>query len=388
MLSRSNPNESAEHRPLPTLRRSVGLLDLVMVGAGSALGVSIFSVLAPAVAIGGAGVLITIVIAAAPMAVFGIVYVFLASASPRSGASFEWPTEYLHPFVGFLLAWLRIFGNIGQLTMIALVLVQYVSMAMPLAEKPAMLALYVLVFLLNATGVRVAARAETVLMGLLLAALGVFVFAGLPHVSVSHIVPLAPHGIWPIVLATPLMINLFMGIESATEIGEEVRDAETNIPRAIGLSLVLIAVVYLAVTFVALGLVGPAALAGSEAPLVTAATRSVGAVALPLVLTAAAISLTKSLNASFLIFSRSLFAMGRAGVIPRGIGSVAATKGTPVAAIAVAFACVCLGLALPRSMVFLFLASNIPVMLKYLTTSACALRVTVARPDVFARARL
>src|SRR6185437_370619 len=112
------------------------------------------------------------------------------------------------------------------------------------------------------------------------------------------------------------------------------------------------------------------------------------AVALPLVLTAAAISLTKSLNASFLIFSRSLFAMGRAGVIPRWIGSVAATNGTPVAAIAVAFACVCLGLALPRSLVFLFLASNIPVMLKYLTTSACALRVTVARPDVFARARL
>lgn len=383
MSGSPEPGERRGQPGVPALRRSVGLLDLVMLGAGSALGVSIFSVLAPAAKIGGTGVLVTIVIAAIPMAVFGVVYGFLASAAPRTGASFEWPREYLHPFVGFMLAWLRIFGNVGQLTMIALVLVQYAALALPLPVKPAMFGLFVAVFVLNASGVRLAARAETVLMGLLLVVLAVFVFTGVPYIHSANILPLAPQGVWPILLAAPLMINLFMGIESATEVGEEVRDAETTIPRAIALALVLIGLVYLAVTFVALGLLGADGVASSAAPLVAAAQRSIGAAALPLVLAAAVISLTKSLNASFLIFSRSFFAMGRAGVMPAWFGRVDPDKGTPRLATVVAFCCTCTGLFLPRSLVFLFLATNIPIMLKYLTTCACALRVATGLPDVF-----
>jgi len=382
------PDTDSELSAAPQLRRSIGLLDLVMLGAGSALGVSIFSVLAPAVKIAGTGVLLTIVIAALPMAVFGVVYAFLASASPRSGASFEWPREYLHPFVGFILAWLRIFGNVGQLTMIALVLVQYAAMAVPIPVKPTMLGLYVALFLLNVSGVKLAARAETVLMGLLLLVLAVFVLSGLPYTQSANILPLAPHGVWPILLAAPLMINLFMGIESSTEVGEEVRNARVNIPRAIALALLLIGLVYAAVTWVTLGLVGADSVAASDAPLVTAARRSVGAVAVPLVLAAAVLSLTKSLNASFLIFSRSFFAMGRAHVMPALFGRVDSESGTPRWAVAIAFGCTCVGLLMPRSLVFLFLASNIPIMLKYLTTCACALRVANFLPEVFSQARL
>src|SRR5580704_8986250 len=91
----------------PRLSRSVTLLDVTMLAAGSAIGTSIFSVLGPAAQIGGSGILITIGVSALPMAVFAVVYAFLASAVPRSGASFQWPYEFISPFAGFMLTWLR-----------------------------------------------------------------------------------------------------------------------------------------------------------------------------------------------------------------------------------------------------------------------------------------
>jgi basic amino acid/polyamine antiporter, APA family len=365
----------------------VNLVDVVMLGAGSALGVSIFSVLSPAAAIGGSGILLTIAISAIPMVVFALAYSFLASAVPRSGASFEWPFEFIHPLAGYTVSWLRILGQVGQMVTVTTVLIQYVSMVFPLPLKLTMFFLFAAVFALNYVGVAVAARTQTVMMILLVSVFVVFVATGLPHIEFSRIFPLASHGIWPILLAAPLMVNLFMGIEAATEIGEEVRDAERNVPLAIGLSLLLIASIYFAVTFVTLGLIGPTHLGRSDAPLVEAARFSVGGLATPLILGAATLSLLKSLNASFLIFSRSLFAMGRAGVLPRALGTVEPIRSTPRLAVVVAFFCLCFGLLLPNSLIFLFLASNIPTILKYLSTCCCVISVVAFRPDTYALAR-
>src|ERR1700744_5797658 len=67
------------------------------------------------------------------------------------------------------------------------------------------------------------------------------------------------------------MITLFLGIESATEIREEVKDARRTIPRGIALAVALTAVVYGAVAAVSLALVGPETLGASSAPLLEAA---------------------------------------------------------------------------------------------------------------------
>ena len=45
--------------PAETLKRGVKLVDLLMLGAGTAIGAAIFTVLGPAAKVGGAGILIT-----------------------------------------------------------------------------------------------------------------------------------------------------------------------------------------------------------------------------------------------------------------------------------------------------------------------------------------
>lgn len=372
----------------PELKRAVGLLGVVTFGAGTAIGVSIFTVLQPTAQIAGAGLLAAIGVAALPMLLFAVAYAYLGSAVPVSGASYEWPSRFLHPAVGFLIAWLRIISNVGALTLLAQVFVSYVGMLAPMPLKPAMAVLLTLVFGLNYLGVSIAAKVQALMMGLLLVVLAVFVVTGAPHVSLAQIGDPLHVGPMAILAAVPLMISLFLGIESAVEIGEEVRDAPRTIPLGIGLAIALTAVVYGLVAFTALGLVGPAQLAASKAPLLDAAKVSLGGLAAPLVVGAAAVSIFKSMNASALTFSRSLFAMGRSGALPRPLGVVHPRFGTPHRAVLLGYAFAMTGLLLPPSLIFLLLAVNVPTMLKYGACSIAATRVAKTRPDLHARSTL
>lgn len=370
------------------LKERVGLVGVVMFGAGTAIGVSIFTVLAPAAQVAGSGLLVAVLLAAVPMVLFSVVYAFMSSAVPRSGASFEWPTRFVHPFVGFMIAWLRILGNVGVMTVLTTVLIDYLGAEIALPETASKLVLITAIFAINYVGVAAAARAQIVMMAVLLVALGVFVVAGVPHVEVATVGNPLGMGWAAIFASVPLMISLFLGIESATEIGEEVRNARRTIPVGIALAVALTAAVYLVVSFVSLGLLGPERLAASAAPLLEAAERPLGALAAPVMLGAAAVAILKTMNSSALVFSRFLFAMGRSGALPAPLGRVHSRFGTPHVAIGVAWLACLSGLFMPSSLVFLLLAVNIPTMLKYLASSWSAVRLVDRHPELHAAAAL
>lgn len=370
------------------LRKSVGLLGVITFGAGTAIGVSIFSVLQPTAQVAGSGLLIALALSMVPMLLFAIAYAYLGSALPVSGASYEWPSRFLDPSVGFLISWMRIIANVGALTILAQVLVGYLGMVVPLPQKLTMAVLLSTVFALNYFGVSIAAWVQSAFMIGLVLVLALFVATGMPLISLERIGdPLAVG--WPAILAVvPLMISLFLGIESAVEIGEEVRNPGRNIPVGIALAILLTALVYGLVNFTALGLVGPAALAGSEAPLLLAAQVPMGEMALPLIVGAASLSIFKSLNAIALGFPRTLFAMGRSGALPAGLGAIHPHFGTPHRAILLGYALGMSGLLLPSSLIFLLLAINIPTMLKYLACCLSASRMALAYPTLHARSKI
>lgn len=73
------------------LKAGLDLSAVVALGLGTAVGVAIFSVVAPAAALAGPGMLLAVVLAALPMFIIAVNYAFLGSALPASGASYEWP---------------------------------------------------------------------------------------------------------------------------------------------------------------------------------------------------------------------------------------------------------------------------------------------------------
>jgi basic amino acid/polyamine antiporter, APA family len=369
-----------------SLKRDVRLIDVITLGAGAAIGVAMFSIFSPAVQLAGPAMLVSLVLAAVPMALFAVVYAFLGSAAPSSGAAFVWHTRFLHPFAGFIIAWTRILGSVGVMVVLALVLVQHWAMVAPLPIKPTMFIVFALFYLLNLFGISIAARVQTLLFCLLGALLMALVFAGVPKIESVRFEPFLPHGWLGMYAAVPLLVSLFLGIESATEVGDEIRDARRVIARGIAVSVGVTLVIYTSLSLVVVGTVDQSALASSNTPLLLAAEQAIGPYARYFIILAATLAITKSLNAILIIFSRYLFAMGRSGVLPGALGRVHPTWGTPYVALTVAFAGCVLGLLMPMNLVFLFLAVNIPTMLKYFASCLSALRVLARHPQVYEQA--
>lgn len=366
------------------LAKGIDLWGVVALGLGTAVGVSIFSAIAPAAAIAGPSMLLAVLIAALPMYLIAVSYAFLGSALPVSGASFAWPARFLHPRIGFFIAWARIIANMGAMVVLALVLVRYGSMLVPLPVKLTMFVVLVLALLANLFGVHIAATVQKWLLGAMLVLFAVFiVWGGASAVDVSRLQPMFPHGTQGMVAAMPLLMGLFFGIEAATEAGAEVADSRRAIPMGIALSIGSATLLYLAVGFVALGVLGAPALGASEAPILDAAKAFMGPLATPVIVLAAVLSIGKSLNAMFAMFSRSLFAMGVAGVLPAALGRVHPRWQTPHIALFAVFAIGCAGLMLPMELTFLFLAVNIPNLIKYASICLSAARVTERHPELY-----
>ncbi|MGI4880836.1 MAG: APC family permease [Janthinobacterium lividum] len=369
------------------LDKGIDLWGVVALGLGTAVGVSIFSALAPAAAVAGPSMLIAALIAALPMYLIAVSYAFLGSAMPVSGASFVWPARFLHPAWGFFIAWARIIANMGAMVVLALVLVRYGSMLVSLPVKPTMFALFVLALLANLFGVHIATRVQKILLVGMLILFAVFViWGGTTTVELARLEPMFPNGWRGTLAAMPLLMGLFFGIEAATEAGAEVANSRRTIPMGIAISIGSATLLYLAVGFVALGTLGSAALGASQAPILDAAKTFMGPIATPVIVLAAVLSIGKSLNAIFAMFSRSLFAMGVAGVLPAAIGRIHPRWHTPHIALLTVFAIGCVGLLLPMELTFLFLAVNIPNLLKYASICLVAARVTERHPDLYTSA--
>ncbi|MBU2085773.1 MAG: APC family permease [Alphaproteobacteria bacterium] len=373
--------------PKEELRRDIGVTGIVALGLGTAIGVSVYSVLAPATQLAGVAMIVSMLLAMVPMMVYAIIYGFMGAAVPVTGASYEWPRRFVHPFLGFIISWLRIAGSTSAVIVLTMVLVSYAGAFIALPLKPTMFALLVFVLVVNLLGVSAAAKSQGVMLVILLGTCALFAFGSVPSIEVSNFTPFASHGAAGVFAAVPLLISLFLGIESATEVGGEVKNPARSIPLGIAISIVLTAVVYLMVAIAALGVLGPEKLGASSAPLLDAGIAAFGPAGRYLIVASAVVAIGSSINATFIIMSRFLYAMAREGMLPSPLAKVSGKHDVPLAAILCAFVLCCIGLFLPENLVFLFLAVNIPTILKYSATCLAAVGLLRKRPDLYEAAR-
>lgn len=363
--------------------------DVVALGVSASVGVSIFSVFSPATSLAGPAVILSLAVALVPMCVFLVVYSVLAAAAPTSGASFVWPARFVHPYLGFMVSWLRLLAFAGAAHIMGSVFFDYLSEVVSLPRLPVMLALLSAFVAINFSGVGLTGKANRLLVGAKLAAILVFVVLGLPNVRWTNFTTFAPHGGLGVLAALPLLTGLFGGIESAAEIGEEIRNTRSSAPRGMALAVLTSFLVYAGTAVVTIGVLGAPGTAAAKSPLAQAAGALVGGpVALYGIVTVALISIAAALNTLILITSRFLFAMGNDGVLPRALGRIHPRTGTPHIAIATTYALGLLSLLLPPSLIFLFVAANAPTILKYGSNCVAVVRLAGDHPGLLASGAL
>ena len=251
------------------LVRGLGLGDAVVIGLGSMIGAGVFAAVGPAAEAAGSGLLIGLAIAAVVAYCNATSSAELAALYPTSGGTYVYGRERLGPFWGYLAGWGFVVGKTASCAAMALTVGAY---AAPSWSRPIAVAAVVGVTAVNYHGVRKTAVLTRLIVALVLAALALVVvgatFGG--TASADHFGDLGTGGVDGILRSAGLLFFAFAGYARIATLGEEVEDPARTIPKAIPRALGIALVVYAVVFVSALAAVGPDALARSDAPLATA----------------------------------------------------------------------------------------------------------------------
>lgn len=302
----------------------------------------------------------------------------IGSRTRSTGGPYTYLTAVFGPFVGFVAGALMWISNIASSAGVADALsVQVKALAPQFADETlrAMLltGVYLLLFALNAFGVKLGARAIATLAALkltplfLLAAVGTFAvdwsqvsfsFGDVPSMSALG-------------ASMVLVMFAYSGMETALVPSGELRDPARNVPRATLAAIVLVVLLYLGLQIVGQGLLG-AGLAKSGVPVADTAAQ-LWPLGRTLLLLTACVSMTGFLMGNLLGTSRLVYALGRDGYLPRLFGRVTASHRIPLFAL-IAHALPAWALALGGSFDTLALISGGAICLTYGLVGAAAWR--------------
>ncbi|MFL6203816.1 MAG: APC family permease [Acidimicrobiales bacterium] len=303
------------------LARRLGLADAVVIGLGSMIGAGVFVAIGPAAEAAGSGLLVGLAIAAAVAYCNATSSAELAAVYPASGGTYVYGRERLGPFWGYLAGWGFVVGKTASCAAMALTVGAYAS---PDRERPIAVVAVVGLTIVNYFGVRKTAGLTRAIVAVVLTALALVVvgtaFGG--TTSADHLHGLGDEGIAGILRSAGLLFFAFAGYARIATLGEEVDDPARVIPKAIPRALGITLVVYALVAVSALAAVGPAVLAHADAPLAAAVRAGNLDGLVPVVRiggTVAALGVLLSLIAGV---SRTAFAMAADRELPRWLDAV------------------------------------------------------------------
>ena len=311
-----------------------------MIGAG------VFAVWAPAAQAAGAGLLIGLAIAVFVAFANASSSAQLAARYPDSGGAYRYGRERLGAWPGFLAGWSFVIGKTASCAAMALTAAAYLVPAE--WQKPvAVIAVAALVGV-NVLGVTRTARVGAVLVSGVILVLAIVVVAGIVAATGGDTAfpdALAPAdgGVYGILQSAALIFFAFAGYARIATLGEEVREPARTIPRAIGIALLAVIVVYAAVGLAALGSLGPRELAASDAPLADVVAAAGWLWAEPVVRIAAGVAALGALLALLAGIGRTSLAMARDRELPGPLAAVHPRFSVPyVAELAVGLAVIAL----------------------------------------------
>ena len=289
-----------------------------MIGAG------VFAAFTPAAAAAGSGLLIGLVVAAFVAFCNATSSAQLAAAYPTSGGTYIYGRERLGPWPGFLAGWGFVIGKTASAAAMAMTFAAY---AAPQGwERPVAIAAVVILTAVNYHGVTRTAGLTRVLVIAVLAALTIAIAAvwggSGPDFGSFMGEGLLASGWYGILQSAGLLFFAFAGYARIATMGEEVREPERTIPRAISIALSITIIIYAAIAVTLLAALGPDGVAATPTPLADAVSAGTWSWAAPVVRIGAAVASLGALLALIAGLGRTSLAMAREHDLPHWLSAV------------------------------------------------------------------
>lgn len=309
-------NRSSVPEPASRLARQLGTFDAVVIGMGAMIGAGIFAVIGPAVAVAGSAALLALLLAGGLAYCNAAASAQLAVVYPESGGTYVYGDRQLGRLWGFLAGWGFVVGKLASCAAMALTFASY---AAPEFMRPLAVLAVLSLTVVNYFGVKKTMALTQVIVALVLSALAALlvgtVFGGQADPARLQIDD--QWSVYGLLQAAGLWFFAFAGYARLATLGEEVRDPVRTIPRAIPVALGITLLLYALVAVAALAAVEPEVLAVAPAPLVAAVEAGQLAALGPAVRMGAVIASLGVLLSLIVGVSRTVFAMSAQGDLPR-----------------------------------------------------------------------
>ena len=265
------------------------------------------------------------------------VYAELAERNTSVGGQYAYLRDGWHPSVAFLYGWsLLLVIQTGGMAAVAVTFASYFRESTGLAWSTATIAAATLALLgaVNIAGVRAGSAIQNVLMVLKIVAILALIvagFAGPTHIDTATPPPVdlrsAAGALTPVLFA-------YGGWQTASFLSGEMKNPQRDLPRGVLLGVFGVVVLYLAVNWVCIRILGATELGQIPTPATAVMTAAFGPAGGRFVGIGIAVSTLGFLSQGMLTAPRIYYAMANDGLFFRGIGSVWQRTQAPAAAIA------------------------------------------------------
>jgi putrescine importer len=326
------------------LTKALGLRGVLLFGLAymtPIIVLGIFGVIAEASAGASAGAYLLATLA---MLFTASSYGRMALHYPVAGSSYTYVRRSLDSRLGFLVGWTILLDYLFLPLVIWLIGAAYLGAEFPgVPSLVWIVGFVVLTSALNVIGLKVADKANLVLMTFQILVLACFVVFSVHYMvgrsGAGSLVTSAPFvgtgGLTAITAGAAIAAYSFLGFDAISTLTEETRDPRRNIPRAIVLVALIGGAIFLVVAY-AVSLVAPGSTFDNADSLAADVARTIGGAAFAAIFVAGLIigQFTSGLAAQAAV-ARLLYAMGRDRVLPnRFFGYLSGRFATPVLNIA------------------------------------------------------
>lgn len=264
----------------------------------------------------------------------------LATRLPGAGGQYLYLREAYHPGVAFLYGWvLLLVTQTGGMAAVAVTFAAYYQRLAGVQWNESAIAAAVLLSLtaINCLGARAGSNVQSALMLLKTAAIAGLVVAGFAWGGHAAAMPQAtPSGFGLLRSVGSAMVPIafaYGGWQTATFVAGEMRDARRDLSRGILAGVTAVVVLYLAVNFVCLRVLGAGGLDRTSTPASEVIRIALGERGAQWIAVGIAISTLGFLSQGMLTGPRVYYAMARDGLFFERVGRLGARTGAPATAI-------------------------------------------------------
>lgn len=301
-----------------TSTKKIGLIGAISIIVGTVIGASIFILLGPIAKHTGPSLYIAYFVAFLPALFASLYYAQLGAAIPSVGGSYHYCKRLLSARLGYLVTISLILGGIGAIVMLSLGLAEYLQFFFPaLNVKWTAVAIIVLLYIVNILGLRTAEIIQIIMTIWIIAALLVFAVPGLFAVDPNNLTPAFPNGFGSFMMGAALAVYSYVGYGILSEIGGQIKNPNKNLPLAIFISLGLIVILYVLVSFVSVGVIPWETLSSSGASVAEAARVFLPSSIILFISIGAIFATTTTINAIFITIPGDFVALGEEGIFKK-----------------------------------------------------------------------